>query len=162
MLYSSWTIAIFCLFLSLIVAFFLCYFYFGILRSQGKSNRVADIYSSKRFMQMCVYSKFQSFGLQLWQRAAASKSHHQRTHSVEIDSGKIQDELDQIAAPPAADTNFQHTADAGVSPSSSLEVQDTSPNEQCAKEEWAAIRIQTAFRGFLVLTPLFHPFARLD
>ncbi|GLT77724.1 hypothetical protein SLA2020_492850 [Shorea laevis] len=81
--------------------------------------------------------------------AAASKFHHQGSHSVEIDSGKIEDELDQIAAPPAADSNFQHTADAGVSPSGSLEVQDTSPNEQCAKEEWAAIRIQTAFRGFL-------------
>ncbi|GLT48643.1 hypothetical protein SLA2020_222540 [Shorea laevis] len=82
--------------------------------------------------------------------AAASKSRHRRKHSVEIDSGKIQDELDQSAASLAADSNFQQTADAGVSsPLDSFEVQDTSPNEQFAKEEWAATRIQTAFRGFL-------------
>lgn len=41
--------------------------------------------------------------------------------------------------------------EAADSPSSSLQVQDTDQSQLNAREERAAIRIQTAFRGFLVL-----------
>ena len=48
------------------------------------------------------------------------------------------------------DTSPQLNPDPVDSPSSSLEVHDVALSRQNAREEWAAIRIQTAFRGFLV------------
>lgn len=39
------------------------------------------------------------------------------------------------------------------------QAQDAAHNEQSVKEEWAATRIQTAFRGFLVL--LLHIILKL-
>ena len=65
--------------------------------------------------------------------------------------------MDQNAASPARDANTHATADAAGSPSGSLEVHDAdAPLNEHAREEWAATRIQTAFRGFLVIVPLFH------
>ncbi|XP_022752504.1 protein IQ-DOMAIN 1-like [Durio zibethinus] len=81
-------------------------------------------------------------------RAAASKFRHQRKHSVEFDTNTLPEELDQNAASPARDANTRATADVAASPSGLLEVHDAPLNEH-AKEEWAATRIQTAFRGFL-------------
>ncbi|XVF69287.1 hypothetical protein PTKIN_Ptkin11bG0068900 [Pterospermum kingtungense] len=81
-------------------------------------------------------------------RAAASNFRHQRKHSVEFDTNKLQEELEQDAASPARDANTHVTADVAGSPSGSLEVHDAPLNEH-AREEWAATRIQTAFRGFL-------------
>ncbi|XVF19601.1 hypothetical protein REPUB_Repub11eG0125000 [Reevesia pubescens] len=81
-------------------------------------------------------------------RAASSKFRHRRKHSVEFDSNKFQEELDQNAALPFEDANTQVTADAAGSPFGSLEVHEAPLNEH-AREEWAATRIQTAFRGFL-------------
>ncbi|XWS71385.1 hypothetical protein CRYUN_Cryun03dG0134000 [Craigia yunnanensis] len=81
-------------------------------------------------------------------RAAASKLCHRRKHSVEFDTDKLQEELDKNAVSPAEDANTHATADAAGPPSGSLEVHDAALNEH-AREEWAATRIQTAFRGFL-------------
>ncbi|OMO73223.1 IQ motif, EF-hand binding site [Corchorus capsularis] len=81
-------------------------------------------------------------------RAASSKFRHRRKHSVEFDTSKLQEELDQSGTSPAGDGNAHAAADAAGSPSGSLEVHDAALNEQ-AREEWAATRIQTAFRGFL-------------
>ncbi|XWS73813.1 hypothetical protein CRYUN_Cryun02cG0161500 [Craigia yunnanensis] len=81
-------------------------------------------------------------------RAAASKFRHRRKHSVEFDTEKLLEELDKNAASPARDANTHATADAAGSPSGSLEVHDAALNEH-EREEWAATRIQTGFRGFL-------------
>ncbi|KAK5803633.1 hypothetical protein PVK06_031281 [Gossypium arboreum] len=81
-------------------------------------------------------------------RAATSKFHHRRKHSIEFDTDKLQEELDQNAASPARDANTHAIADAAGFPSGSLEVRDVALNE-LVMEEWAATRIQTAFRGFL-------------
>ncbi|KAK8707472.1 hypothetical protein V6N13_058532 [Hibiscus sabdariffa] len=81
-------------------------------------------------------------------RAASSKFRHRRKHSVEFDTDKLQEELDQNDVPVAGDANTHATADAAGSPSGSLQVCDAAVNE-FAMEEWAATRIQTAFRGFL-------------
>ncbi|MBA0558066.1 hypothetical protein Golob_015103 [Gossypium lobatum] len=81
-------------------------------------------------------------------RGATSKFRHRRKHSIEFDTDKLQEGLDQNAASPARDANTQAIADAAGSPSGSLEVRDAALNE-LVMEEWAATRIQTAFRGFL-------------
>ncbi|TYH53763.1 hypothetical protein ES332_D09G123200v1 [Gossypium tomentosum] len=81
-------------------------------------------------------------------RGATSKFRHRRKHSIDFDTDKLQEGLDQNAASPARDANTQAIADAAGSPSGSLEVRDAALNE-LVMEEWAATRIQTAFRGFL-------------
>ncbi|XWS52776.1 hypothetical protein CRYUN_Cryun11dG0101400 [Craigia yunnanensis] len=87
-------------------------------------------------------------------RAAASKFRHRKKHSVEFDTNELQEELDQNAASPAGEANPHATADAAGSLSGSLEVHDVPLNEY-AREEWAATRIQTAFRGFLARRALW-------
>ncbi|XP_030960777.1 protein IQ-DOMAIN 1 isoform X1 [Quercus lobata] len=87
-------------------------------------------------------------------RTASSKSRHRRKHSVEIDTDKLQYEFDHVAAPPVVDSNTQSNPDVAGSHSGSPQAQDAQAqvaahNEQSVKEEWAATRIQTAFRGFL-------------
>ncbi|KAJ4710422.1 protein IQ-DOMAIN 1-like [Melia azedarach] len=82
-------------------------------------------------------------------RTAASRFRHRRKSSVEIDADKLHDELDQKATPLVEDANVDVVADAAGSPSSSLQVQNAAHNQQILREEWAATRIQTAFRGFL-------------
>ena len=76
---------------------------------------------------------------------------HRRKHSVEIDTNIHRDEFKHNAAPPAEDANIHLILDTASSPSSSLQVQNATQFPQYTREEWAAIRIQTAFRGFLVL-----------
>ncbi|KAK4440552.1 protein IQ-DOMAIN 1 [Sesamum alatum] len=49
----------------------------------------------------------------------------------------------------ADDANFQSVSDSASSPSTSVLVQYAAHFEQNIREEWAAIHIQTAFRGFL-------------
>ncbi|KAJ6303351.1 hypothetical protein OIU77_017267 [Salix suchowensis] len=83
-------------------------------------------------------------------RTTASKSRHRRKHSVEFDADKFEegfDNNDNVAA--AGDTNVVSVPDASESPSASLQVQDVAHNQQVLREDWAATRIQTAFRGFL-------------
>ncbi|KAL0417543.1 UNVERIFIED_CONTAM: protein IQ-DOMAIN 1 [Sesamum radiatum] len=49
----------------------------------------------------------------------------------------------------AEDANFQSVSDSASSPPTSLQVQNATQFEQSMREEWAAIHIQTVFRGFL-------------
>lgn len=82
----------------------------------------------------------------------ASKFRHRRKNSVEIDNGKLQNEFDNDGAAPIGDAdhaNPQSNLEAHYSPSTSQQVQDPAHNHQITSEEWAAICIQTAFRGFL-------------
>ncbi|XP_058214179.1 protein IQ-DOMAIN 5-like [Rhododendron vialii] len=72
-----------------------------------------------------------------------------RKHPVEIGDDIIQDEFNQNATPPFVDASIRPDADASGSPSISLQVQDAAHVQQNMSEEWAATRIQTAFRGFL-------------
>ncbi|XP_022731988.1 protein IQ-DOMAIN 1-like [Durio zibethinus] len=81
-------------------------------------------------------------------RVAASRFRHQRKQSVEFDTSKLQEDLDQNAASPAEDATTHATAGTAGSPLDALEVHDAPLNEH-AREEWAATRVQTAFRGFL-------------
>ncbi|XP_052185495.1 protein IQ-DOMAIN 5 [Diospyros lotus] len=77
------------------------------------------------------------------------KVRHRRKHSVEINTDVLQEEFNQNAAPPVVDADNHSVVDAADSPSSSLQVQDSAQVQQNTREEWAATRIQTAFRGFL-------------
>lgn len=97
-----------------------------------------------------------SLVLQSSQRTAASKFRHRRKHAVEIDTDKFQEEFNHNDTAPVDDANIQSALDTSESPSASFQVQDTSHNQQTLREEWAATRIQTAFRGFLVLIPLCY------
>ncbi|XVE79152.1 hypothetical protein DITRI_Ditri14bG0035100 [Diplodiscus trichospermus] len=81
-------------------------------------------------------------------RASVSKFRHRRKHSVEFDTNKLEEGLDQNTTLPAADANNRANEDAAGSPSVSLEVHDATLNKH-EREEWAATRIQTAFRRFL-------------
>ncbi|CAA2956981.1 IQ-DOMAIN 1-like [Olea europaea subsp. europaea] len=74
---------------------------------------------------------------------------HRRKHSVEIDANILQDEFNQDAVTSVEYPNFQQVSDSTSSPSASLQVQNAAQVQQEMREEWAAIRIQTAFRGFL-------------
>ncbi|RDX81227.1 Protein IQ-DOMAIN 1, partial [Mucuna pruriens] len=74
--------------------------------------------------------------------------HHQRKHAVEFDNGKLPNELDNDATPPIGSDNGHANLDAHYSCSSSQQACDAAHNQQTRKE-WAAIHIQTAFRGFL-------------
>ncbi|KAK6138453.1 hypothetical protein DH2020_027773 [Rehmannia glutinosa] len=83
---------------------------------------------------------------------STGKIWHRRKHSVEIDNSVLENELNQnavTALEDAKDANFQSVSDSACSPSTSLPVQNTAQYQQSMREEWAAIRIQTAFRGFL-------------
>ncbi|TKY44794.1 IQ-DOMAIN 1 [Spatholobus suberectus] len=77
-----------------------------------------------------------------------SKFRHQRKHAVEFDDGKLPNEFDNDATRPIGDDNGHTNIDAHYSPSTSQQAHDAAHNHQM-REEWAAIRIQTAFRGFL-------------
>ncbi|KAJ6691603.1 IQ-DOMAIN 5-RELATED [Salix purpurea] len=82
-------------------------------------------------------------------RATASKFRHRRKHSVEFDADKIQEEFHNHNHNDG-DANIRSVPDAFESPFDSLQVQDIAHNQQVLREEMAATRIQTAFRGFLV------------
>ncbi|GMP99149.1 hypothetical protein CsSME_00046742 [Camellia sinensis var. sinensis] len=77
------------------------------------------------------------------------KFRHRRKHSVEIDADILQDDFSHNAAPPFVDADIRSMPDAAGSPSISLQVEDAAKIQQNLREEWAATRIQTAFRGFL-------------
>nr|KYP65504.1 Protein IQ-DOMAIN 1 [Cajanus cajan] len=77
-----------------------------------------------------------------------SKYRDQKKHSVEFDDGKLPNEFDSDATQPTGDNNGHTNTDAHCSPSTSQQAHDADHNHQ-NRQEWAAIRIQTAFRGFL-------------
>ncbi|VVA29757.1 PREDICTED: IQ-DOMAIN [Prunus dulcis] len=80
-------------------------------------------------------------------RTAGNKFRHRRKNSIEIDS-RIQCEFDADAPPPVGVSSTQLNIDTVGSPSGSLQVHDVQ-SERNVREQWAATRIQTAFRGFL-------------
>ncbi|KAL6976481.1 Protein IQ-DOMAIN 5 [Sarracenia purpurea var. burkii] len=77
------------------------------------------------------------------------KFQHRRKNSVEIDANIIQDKFNHNVDPLVVDANIHSIPEVISSPSSSLQVQDVPEVQQNMREEWAATRIQTAFRGFL-------------
>lgn len=86
----------------------------------------------------------------MFQRTGATgKFWHRRKHSVEFDADLLQEELNQDAARPVEDADVPSFSEAACTPSSSVQVQDAGQIQQ-QREEWAATRIQTTFRGFLV------------
>ncbi|KAI5575934.1 hypothetical protein BDE02_09G011300 [Populus trichocarpa] len=94
--------------------------------------------------------KSQSLDKEENQGATASKSRHRRKHSVEFDADKIQEEFhNHNHNHNDGDANIRSIPDTSESPFDSLQVQDLAHNQQVMREELAATRIQTAFRGFL-------------
>lgn len=89
---------------------------------------------------------------------AAGRFWHRRKHSIDIDSVVLEQEFAQSTAPSTDDVNIQSSSNTEPSPTSMPDVQTAAQIEQNAKEKWAAIQIQTAFRAFLVcihFPPLF-------
>lgn len=103
---------------------------------------------------MDLVSLTQSIYYYCLQKSSGSKSRHRRKHSVEIDGYKLEDAFDSNSTGNDGDSKI---SDAAGTPSTSVQVQEATHDQQIAREEWAAIRIQTAFRGFLVLA--LSPFA---
>ncbi|XP_037496692.1 uncharacterized protein LOC105629378 [Jatropha curcas] len=89
------------------------------------------------------------------QRTTTSKFRHRRKHSVEIDADKLQEFSDNVAEP-IGEANIHSVPDVSESPSASLQAQNVADNQQILREEWAATRIQTAFRGFLKKGWMFY------
>ncbi|XP_030522303.2 protein IQ-DOMAIN 5 [Rhodamnia argentea] len=79
-------------------------------------------------------------------KSSGSKSRHPRKHAVEMDSYKLEDAFDCNSAGNDGDSKIP---DAAGTPSTSVQVQEATHDQQIVRGEWAAIRIQTAFRGFL-------------
>lgn len=76
--------------------------------------------------------------VQLVKAKVATKSRFRKKHSVDLDAEKLQD-------------SYAHSViDTGVSTSTSLQSYCGAPYEEQSKEHYAATRIQTAFRAFLV------------
>lgn len=94
---------------------------------------------------MCNFNLFidQKFG----------EFHHQTKHSFEVDNGKLSNEFGKDVARPIGEDSGHTNSDANYASSHSQQVHDVAHNHQILREQWAAIRIQTAFRGFLVI---FH------
>ncbi|CAA0824337.1 IQ-domain 5 [Striga hermonthica] len=76
------------------------------------------------------------------------KIFHRRKDFVEIDTSDLENELNQNVVTTTEDANFQSVSDSTRSASTSLQVPNAAQFQNTG-EEWAAIRIQTAFRGFL-------------
>lgn len=82
------------------------------------------------------------------------KSRHRRKHSVEFDNSVLEKEFNQNMVTAIEETkaaNFRSVSEPASSPSTSRQVQNAAQIQENMREEWAAIRIQTAFRGFLVI-----------
>lgn len=108
---------------------------------------------------MTLHNTTTIFNFSNIQRSGSTgKSRHRRKHSVEIDSRVLENEFNQKRVTAIDETkaaNFQSVSESASSPSTSLQVQNAPQIQQNMREEWAAIRIQTAFRGFLVIGQLF-------
>ncbi|KAL9272766.1 IQ-DOMAIN 5-like protein [Drosera capensis] len=76
------------------------------------------------------------------------KSRHRRKHSVEAIDATFEEVVGRNSQPDAH-ANVPLVSDAAASPSTSLQVPEEIHDELTMREEWAAIYIQTAFRGFL-------------
>ncbi|XP_068634676.1 protein IQ-DOMAIN 5-like [Aristolochia californica] len=74
---------------------------------------------------------------------------HCRKNSVEIDGAVAEVNVHQNDAPSAGDVDITSSSHSGTSPSTSVNVQIASEIELHAKEQKAAIYVQTAFRAFL-------------
>ena len=79
------------------------------------------------------------------------KFRHWRKNSVEITDDIFQNKVNQNSADVVEDGHSNAVPDVIDSPSVSFQMQDSSQTKVLPREEWAAIRIQTAFRGILVL-----------
>ncbi|KAI7741892.1 hypothetical protein M8C21_008874 [Ambrosia artemisiifolia] len=76
-------------------------------------------------------------------RVNTGKLRHRRKSSIEINNDSFLNKLN------VEDGNSSATQDVTNSPSSTLQMQESSQMEQQMREKWAATLIQTAFRGFL-------------
>lgn len=76
------------------------------------------------------------------------KSCHRRKQSVEAIDATFEEAVGHNSQPDAH-ANVPLVSDAAASPSTSVQVPEEIHDEQTMREEWAAIYIQTAFRGFL-------------
>lgn len=98
---------------------------------------------------LCVFSL-------IIQRTVTNKFWHRRKHSVDIDADKLQHEFNSNFTPFVEESNALSEPEAVSIPSDSLQTYDALHSQQNDIEEQAAIRIQTMFRGFLVLLVVIY------
>ncbi|CAN1251806.1 Protein IQ-DOMAIN 5 [Linum perenne] len=98
----------------------------------------------KALVGMKKSDKFQS-SEKTENKTSTSTFRHRRKQSVDIGADTLQLEFNHSVAAVTADT----VPEASVSPATSNQLQDGNSNQQILQEEWASVRIQTAFRGFL-------------
>ncbi|CAN0923388.1 Protein IQ-DOMAIN 5 [Linum grandiflorum] len=98
----------------------------------------------KALVGMKKSDKFQS-SQKAENKTAASTFRHRRKQSVDISADTFQLEFNHNVAAVAGDT----VPEASESPATSGQLLDANTTQQILQEEWASIRIQTAFRGFL-------------
>ncbi|KAI4340516.1 hypothetical protein MLD38_025344 [Melastoma candidum] len=79
-------------------------------------------------------------------KTSSCKSRPRRWQSVETDGYKLEDKVDNGSSTTTGDGNM---ANAAGTPSTSFQDQEVFPDRKFARDEWAAVCIQTAFRGFL-------------
>ncbi|GAB2274535.1 Protein IQ-DOMAIN 5 [Dionaea muscipula] len=79
----------------------------------------------------------------------SGNARHRRKNSVEAVIGTFQEDIGCNSGQPDIEANVRLASDATASPSTSLEVHEETHDELMMREEWAAIYIQTTFRGFL-------------
>lgn len=75
---------------------------------------------------------------------------HRRKNSVDFDGVICEIDFTQDFVSSIEDVKNNSSYNAAAIYTSSVQVHASSENARHAKEEWAAIRIQTAFRAFLV------------
>lgn len=85
------------------------------------------------------------------QRTVNNKFWHRRKHSVDVDAEKLQHDFNSNFTPFVGESCTLSDPEVATIPSDSLQTCDALQSRQNNIEEQAAIRIQTMFRGFLVL-----------
>ncbi|GER56963.1 IQ domain-containing protein [Striga asiatica] len=99
---------------------------------------------------VCSYVSTVEIGfawIKIHRSGSTEKVFRQRKNFVEIDTSVLENESNQSVLT-TEDANFQSVSESTRSASTSLQV-PSAAQFQNTREEWAAIRIQTAFRGFL-------------
>ncbi|RZC78509.1 hypothetical protein C5167_002702 [Papaver somniferum] len=110
------------------------------IKKQEKSSQSSE--TNENLYPRTLYQK----------KASGARFWHRRRNTVDFIGDGLKDEFVEDAAPVTSDPNFQSsTSDIASSPSSvfQVQVQPVAQVQENSREELAATRIQTAFRGFL-------------
>ncbi|KAL8140908.1 hypothetical protein V2J09_006929 [Rumex salicifolius] len=82
-------------------------------------------------------------------KSSTRRSRHQRKNSIEMDNEIVQEEIVHHEEQLDRDEHIRSLSDDAPASSTSLQEQGEVEYQHYTREEWAAIYIQTTFRGFL-------------